>query len=148
VGGPVNIRPSVLVVLAAAALLTACSTTTTGEAIAPSGVSAYSTTTKSTPSTTTTRSTSAPSPTAAPSVVPPEAYDEIRASGVSGTEANISDVIDIACIVADGSFNDTKQEIVDAMQQMGSDLSDQQLGVLVTVALTYRCPENSGKLGG
>jgi hypothetical protein len=27
-------------------------------------------------------------------------------------------------------------------------LSDQQLGVVVTVALTYRCPENSGKLGG
>ncbi len=144
-----NIRPNVLVVLSAAALLTACSSTTTGEATAPSGVSAYSTTTKSTPSTTTTtRSTSAPSPTAAPSVVPPEAYDEIRASGVSGTESNISDVIDIACIVADSSFNDTKQEIVDAMQQMGAEFSDQQLGVIVTVALTYRCPENSGKLGG
>jgi hypothetical protein len=145
----VNVRPSALVVVSAAVLLAACSSTTTGEATAPSGVSSYPSTTTSTPSTrTTTRTTSAPSPTAASSAIPPEAFDEIRATGVSGTDERISDVIDIACIVADGSFSNTKQEIVDGMQQMGSDLSDQQLGILVTVALTYRCRENSGKLGG
>ena len=124
VGSPVNVRPSVLVALSVAALLAGCSGTTTGVATA----------------------TAAPTPASA--AVPPAAYEQIRATGVSGSDRDLSDLLNMACIMADGSFNHTKQQLVDVLQQMGSKLSDQQLGVVVMVALTYRCPEHSDKLGG
>lgn len=142
-GSPVNVRPSALVALSVAALLAGCSGTTTGVATAPSDVSPYTATTTATRTTTST-TTATPTSTA----VPPAAYDQIRAAGVGGTDGDLSDMLDMACIMADGSFNNTKQQLVDVLQQMGSKLSDQQLGVVVTVALTYRCPEHSDKLGG
>lgn len=143
-----NVRPSVLVALSVAALLAGCSGTTTGVATAPSDVSPYPTTktTKTTTTTTTTTATAAPTPASA--AVPPAAYEQIRATGVSGSDRDLSDLLNMACIMADGSFNHTKQQLVDVLQQMGSKLSDQQLGVVVMVALTYRCPEHSDKLGG
>lgn len=122
--------------VSAAALVAACSTTTAGVATAPSDV---------TPFTTTIRTTTE---TPGSSGLPPQAYDEIRGAGVEGPDAAIDDQVAMACIMASGSFNHSKQDVVDVLIQMGSPLPPDVLMVIVEVALKYECPENAGKLGG
>ncbi|MDV3127512.1 hypothetical protein M1247_21480 [Mycobacterium sp. 21AC1] len=124
-------------VVSAAALVAACSATTAGVATAPPDVTPFTTTTD-------------PSATAAPgaSVMPQEAYDEIRAAGVEGPDSAIEDQVAMACIMASGSFNHSKQDVVDVLTQMGSPLPPDVLMVIVEVALKYECPENAEKLGG
>ncbi|BBY28328.1 hypothetical protein [Mycolicibacterium sediminis] len=135
----------VCLVVTAALFAAGCTTTTSGEATAPTGVVAYSTSER--PSPTRTTRTSPPSTTVASQPIPPEAFDEIRAQGVVGSDDQIGQVIDLACIMAEGSFNDSVQDVVDVLQQMGSELEDSQLDVLVRVALRYSCPESAAKLG-
>jgi hypothetical protein len=47
-----------------------------------------------------------------------------------------------------GSFNHSKQDIVDVLVQMGSELPQDALMTIVAVALKYECPEYAAKLGG
>ena len=64
------------------------------------------------------------------------------------SDAAIRDQIIIACIMGESSFNDSKQDVVDALIQMGSNLPPDALMTIVTVAIKYECPELAGKLGG
>lgn len=121
-----------------AVLIAACSSTTGGVATAPTDVTPFTATTTPSPT------------TAAPgsSGMPPQAYDQIRAAGIQGSDAAIDDQVSLACIMASGSFNDSKQDVVDVLVQMGSTLPPDALMVIVEVALEYECPENAEKLGG
>jgi hypothetical protein len=134
------------VVLSAA--IGACDSTTRGEATAPSNVRPLTTTTTTTTTTSTTTATSEPPLGGFGDLMPPQAYEEIRATGVTGTDQAISDVVDIACIVAEGDYATDRQGIVENMKKLGSELSDRQLNVLVSVALTYMCPDQAAKYPG
>ena len=128
-----------------AALVMACSTTVEGVATAPSDATGATTTT------TTASTTRAPSTTAPPASsagLPPEAYDAVRAAGVQGPDSAIDDQVSMACIMAAGSFNHSKQDVVDVLVQMGSELPQDALMTIVAVALKYECPEYASKLGG
>lgn len=124
----------------AVVVMTACSNTTAGLATAPEGV---------TPLTSTSKPTRTPTaPGGGSAELPPEAYAEVRAAGLEGSDAAIRDQIIIACIMGESSFNTSKQDVVDTLIQMGSDLPPDALMTIVTVALKYECPELAGKLGG
>lgn len=135
-----------VLVVPVAALVVACSTTTEGVATAPSDLT--TTTRTTTIVTTTTQAPNATAPPASSSGLPPEAYDEIRAAGVAGPDSAIDDQVAMACIMAAGSFNHSKQDVVNVLVQMGSQLPQDALMTIVTVALKYECPEYSSKLGG
>ncbi|MGV0741239.1 hypothetical protein [Mycolicibacterium sp. XJ870] len=130
-------------VLAGAAVVAACTTTTTGVATAPDDVTPFTSTSKQPTRTATKTATATP-----PSGLPPEAFAEVRAAGIDGSDAAISDQVMMACIMGEGSFNDSKQDVVDVLIQMGSPLPAEALMVIVDVALKYECPELAGKLGG
>ncbi|TMS54982.1 hypothetical protein [Mycobacterium sp. DBP42] len=133
---------------AAVVLMAACSSTTIGVATAPDDVTPFTTSSKAP------RSTAAKSPGPPPGVgrgpadLPAEAYAEVRAAGIQGSDTAIGEQLMLACIMAGGSFNKTKQDVVDVLIQMGSRLSPPALMTIVTVALKYECPELAGKLGG
>ncbi|ALI25338.1 hypothetical protein XA26_14910 [Mycolicibacterium fortuitum] len=133
---------------AAVVLMAACSTTTTGVATAPDDVTPFTTTSKA-PRQTAPKS---PKPTAGSprgsAGLPPEAFAEVRAAGIEGSDSAIGDQFMMACIMAGGSFNRTKQDVVDVLIQMGSRLPPDALMTIVNVALKYECPELAGKLGG
>ncbi|KHO26985.1 hypothetical protein QQ44_05420 [Mycolicibacterium setense] len=133
---------------AAVVLMAACSTTTTGVATAPDDVTPFTSSSKA-PRTTATKS---PKPTAgAPrgsTELPPEAFAEVRAAGIEGSDRAIGNQLMMACIMAGGSFNKTRQDVVDVLIQMGSKLPPDALMTIVNVALKYECPELAGKLGG
>ncbi|MFN3002790.1 hypothetical protein [Mycolicibacterium wolinskyi] len=135
-----------LVLAAAAIAVAACTTTTSGVATAPDDVTPFTTSKKPTKSPTRTRT---PTATAAPGTgLPPEAFAEVRGAGIEGSDSAISDQVSLACIMAAGSFNDSKQDVVDVLIQMGSKLPPEALLVIVDVAVKYECPEYAGKLGG
>jgi hypothetical protein len=135
------------IALSAVALVAGCSSTTTGEATKATGSTSEKPTSTKTP-TSTRRSTSTPSPTPTPAGLPPAAFDELHASGVNGSNQQLSDLVDIACIFSAGSFNDSKQDVADVLTQQGSALTPAQALVVVNVALEYSCPEYRGQLGG
>ncbi|MGV0813561.1 hypothetical protein ABQF34_16480 [Mycolicibacterium boenickei] len=130
----------------AVVLMAACSNTTDGLATAPEYVTPFTSAPKQP------ARTAPSSPTAAPgggsAELPREAYAEVRAAGLEGSDAAIRDQIIIACIMGESSFNDSKQDVVDALIQMGSNLPPDALMTIVTVAIKYECPELAGKLGG
>ncbi|MFV8166327.1 hypothetical protein ACNQVK_30205 [Mycobacterium sp. 134] len=134
---------SVVVVLTAA-----CSTTTTGTATAPDNVVPFTSESKA-PKRTAPKS---PPPTAGSprgtAGLPPEAFAEVRAAGIEGSDRAIGNQLMMACIMAAGSFNKTKQDVVNVLIQMGSKLPPDALTTIVNVALKYECPELAGKLGG
>lgn len=131
----------------AVVLMAACSTTTTGVATAPDDVTPF--TTSKAPRQTASKT---PKPTAGSprgsAGLPPEAFAEVRAAGIEGSDSAIGDQLMMACIMAGGSFNRTKQDVVDVLIQMGSRLPPDALMTIVNVALKYECPELAGKLGG
>ncbi|CDP84991.1 MULTISPECIES: hypothetical protein [Mycolicibacterium] len=124
--------------------MAACSTTTTGVATAPDDVTPFTTSSKAP------RSTAARSPRPAPGAaqLPPEAFAEVRAAGIQGSDKAIREQLMLACIMAGGSFNKTRQDVVDVLIKMGSRVSPGALRTIVDVALKYECPELAGKLGG
>jgi hypothetical protein len=132
----------------AVVLMAACSTTTTGTATAPDNVTPFTSESKA-PKRTPTKS---PAPTAGSprgtAGLPPEAFAEVRAAGIEGSDRAIGNQLMMACIMAAGSFNKTKQDVVKVLIQMGSKLPPDALTTIVDVALKYECPELSGKLGG
>lgn len=133
---------------AAVVLMAACSSTTSGVATAPDDVTPFTSSSKA-PRPTATRS---PKPTAgAPrgaAGLPPEAFAEVRAAGIEGSDRAIGNQLTMACIMAGGSFNETRQDVVNVLIQMGSKLPPDALMTIVDVALKYECPELAGKLGG
>jgi hypothetical protein len=124
-------------------LMAGCSTTVTGVATAPDNV---------TPFTTTRTAPRSPSPIPGSprgsSGLPPQAFAEVRAAGIQGSDSAIEDQLMMACIMGSGSFNKTKQDVVDVLRQMGSKLPPDALMTIVNVAIKYECPELAGKLGG
>lgn len=132
----------------AVVLMAACSNTTTGVATAPDGVTPFTSASKA-PARTATKS---PKPSATPGggsgALPPEAYAEVRAGGLQGSDSAIRDQLMLACIMGESSFNKTKQDVVNTLIQMGSRISPPALMTIVTVAIKYECPELAGKLGG
>lgn len=118
-----------------------CSTTTTGVATAPDDVTPYTATSKTPPRT-------VPKGPRGARDLPSAAYDEVRAAGLEGSDSAIRNQIVIACIMGNSSFTKSKQDVVDALTQLGSNLSPDALMTIVTVALKYECPELAGKLGG
>ncbi|MUL81398.1 hypothetical protein FZI95_06385 [Mycobacterium sp. CBMA247] len=132
----------------AVVLLAACSTTITGVATAPYDVTPF-TSTPQTPTRTATKSPSpAPGSPRGSAGLPPEAFAEVRAAGIQGSDSAIGDQLMMACIMGSGSFNKTKQDVVDVLIQMGSRLPPDALMTIVNVAIKYECPELAGKLGG
>lgn len=133
---------------AAVVLMAACSTTTAGTATAPDDVTPF-TATSTAPKRTLTQvpRTTAGSPRGSAGL-PPEAFAEVRAAGIQGSDNAIGDQLMMACIMAGGSFNKTKQDVVNVLTQMGSKLPPDALMTIVNVALKYECPELAGKLGG
>lgn len=131
---------------AAVMVMAACSTTTTGVATAPDDVTPFTTSSKA-PRSTGTRSPK-PAPGAPGTGLPPEAFTEVRAAGIQGSDRAIAEQLMLACIMAGGSFNKTRQDVVNILIQMGSRLSPSALKTIVDVALKYECPELAGKLGG
>ncbi|OMB94303.1 hypothetical protein A5733_14070 [Mycobacterium sp. NS-7484] len=127
-------------------LLAACSTTTTGVATAPDDVTPFTTTSKA-PSRTKTPTTRA-APGGGSASLPPAAYAEVRAAGIEGSDSAIRNQLIMACIMGNGSFNKTKQDVVDVLTQMGSKLPPDALMTIVNVAIKYECPDLAGKLGG
>lgn len=129
-------------------LMAACSTTTTGVATAPDNVTPFTSSSKA-PRTTAGKS---PRPTAGSprgtAGIPPEAFAEVRAAGIQGSDRAIGDQLMMACIMAGGSFNKTKQDVVNVLIQMGSKLPPDALMTIVNVGLKYECPELAGKYGG
>jgi hypothetical protein len=71
----------------------------------------------------------------------------VRAAGIDGPDEAIADRIFMACIMAASSFNDSVQDVVDVLIQMGSTLSPETLDVIVRVGVKYECPEEGRKLG-
>lgn len=136
-----------LVLAGVAIAVAACTTTTSGVATAPDDVTPFTSTSKK-PTKTPTRTRTPTATAAPPSGLPPEAFAEVRAAGIEGADAAISDQVSLACIMAAGSFNDSKQDVVDVLIQMGSDLPAEALTVIVDVAVKYECPEYADKLGG
>ncbi len=128
--------------------MAACSNTTSGMATAPDDVTPFTTSSKQ-PGRTVPR---APRPTAgAPrgaAGLPPAALAEVRAAGIEGSDQAIGNQVIMACIMAGGSFNKTRQDVVDILIKMGSKLPPDALMTIVNVALKYECPELAGKLGG
>jgi hypothetical protein len=122
----------------------ACSTTVRGDATAPTNVRPYTTTTSRM---TTTTTTEPPSSGGGSNALPPQAYEEVRAAGIVGPDDAIADQIYIACIMAASSFNDSVQDVVDVLIQMGSKLSPEALDAIVRVGVKYECPEEGPKLG-
>ncbi len=132
----------------AVVLMAACSTTTTGVATAPDDVTPFTTSSKAPRSTATKSPNAAPGSPRGSAGLPPEAFAEVRAAGIQGSDNAIGDQLMLACIMAGGSFNKTKQDVVNVLIQMGSKLPPDALMTIVTVALKYECPELAGKLGG
>ncbi|WP_260508681.1 hypothetical protein [Mycolicibacterium farcinogenes] len=95
--------------------MAACSTTTTGVATAPDDVTPFTTSSKAP------RSTAARSPRPAPGAaqLPPEAFAEVRAAGIQGSDKAIREQLMLACIMAGGSFNKTRQDVVRRADQNG-----------------------------
>lgn len=128
----------------AVVLMAACSTTTTGTATAPDDVTPFTSESKV--------PKRGPAPTAAgprgTAGLPPEAFAEVRAAGIEGSDRAIGNQLMMACIMAAGSFNKTRQDVVNVLIQMGSKLPPDSLKTIVDVALKYECPELAGKLGG
>jgi hypothetical protein len=132
----------------AVVLTAACSTTTTGVATAPDDVTPFTTTSKA-PNRIPTRSPKPPAGSPRGSAgLPPQAFAEVRAAGIQGSDNAIGVQLMMACIMAGGSFNKTKQDVVDVLTKMGSKLPPDALMTIVNVALKYECPELAGKLGG
>jgi hypothetical protein len=124
----------------------ACGDTVRGEATAPSDVEPLTTTTTTTTRTTTTTPTSE-APAGGSNSLPPQAFEEVRAAGIEGSDDAIAEQIALACIMAGSSFNDSVQDVVDVLIQMGSTLSPEILDVIVRVGVKYECPEEGTKLG-
>lgn len=131
----------------AVVLMAACSTTTTGLATAPDDVTPFTSTSKSPTRTATKSPAPGPGSPRGTAGVPPEAFAEVRAAGIEGSDTAIANQMMMACIMAGGSYNKTKQDVVDVLTQMGSKLPPDALMTIVTVALKYECPELAGKLG-
>lgn len=131
-------------VLAAAGLVAACSTTTSGVATAPDDLIPYP---GETPSTTT-RAPASPSAPRGTAGLPPEAYAEVRAAGIKGSDDAIASQLMMACIMGQSNFNHSKQDVADVLTQLGSRLPSDALLVIVDVAIKYECPDLGGKLGG
>ncbi|OMC39050.1 hypothetical protein A5740_01865 [Mycobacterium sp. GA-1841] len=127
-------------------VLAACSNTTTGVATAPDDVTPFTTSSKA--PTRTEAPTTRAAPGGGPAALPPAAYAEVRAAGIKGSDSAIRDQLMMACIMGNGSFNKTKQDVVDVLTQMGSNLPPDALMTIVNVAIKYECPELAGKLGG
>ncbi|CRZ16069.1 hypothetical protein [Mycolicibacterium neworleansense] len=130
----------------AVVLMAACSSTTAGVATAPDDVTPFTSASKA-PKRTAAQSPKPGSPRGSAGL-PPEAFAEVRAAGIQGSDSAIGDQLMMACIMAGGSFNKTKQDVVDVLTQMGSKLPPDALMTIVNVALKYECPELAGKLGG
>ncbi|TQK28137.1 hypothetical protein [Arthrobacter sp. SLBN-53] len=130
-----------------AVLIAGCGGSTAGMATAPDDVSPY---TSSAPKRSTTKSPSTRTPTtASPSPgVSQQALDEVRAAGIDGPDDAIADQLSLACIMGESRFNDSVQDVVDVLVQMGSRLPPDALTTIVTVAVKYECPELAAKLGG
>lgn len=127
-------------------VLAACSNTTTGVATAPDDVTPFTTTSKAPPRTKPPTTRAAPGGGSA--ALPPAAYAEVRAAGITGSDNAIRNQLIMACIMGNGSFNKTKQDVVDVLAQMGSKLPPDALMTIVNVAIKYECPDLAGKLGG
>ncbi|MED5812701.1 hypothetical protein VST63_10030 [Mycolicibacterium sp. 050232] len=128
--------------------MAACSTTTTGVATAPDDVTPFTTSSKAPRSTGTNSPKAPPGSPRGSAGLPPEAFAEVRAAGIQGSDSAIGDQLMLACIMAGGSFNKTRQDVVNVLTQMGSKLPPDALKTIVDVALKYECPELAGKLGG
>lgn len=128
-------------------LTAACSTTTTGTATAPDDVVPFTSESKAPKRTAPKSPPTAGSPRGTAGL-PPEAFAEVRAAGIEGSDRAIGNQLMMACIMAAGSFNKTKQDVVNVLIQMGSKLPPDALTTIVNVALKYECPELAGKLSG
>ncbi|MGW0160618.1 hypothetical protein ACWDUN_15025 [Mycobacterium sp. NPDC003323] len=137
---------AVAVVLGAAATITACSTTT-GVATAPDRVTPLTSTTPSRKAVLPpeiTRTVTAPP--GAPGLTP-EAFAEVRAAGVDLSDGVIIDQTRLACIMGEGSFVETRQDLAKVLVYIGSQLRPAELAAVIDVAIKYECPQLSDKLG-
>lgn len=129
----------------AVAMAAGCGGSTSGMATAPDDVTPYTSTTSTSEGPKRTSVTTAPT-TDAPAGVSAEAVAAVRSAGIAGSDSAIADQLSLACIMGDGSFNDTRQDVVDVLVQMGSELPPDALRTIVDVAIEYECPELADKL--
>ncbi|WP_304118707.1 hypothetical protein [Mycolicibacterium bacteremicum] len=84
---------------------------------------------------------------AVPPSVPEETVAQARARGVDATDVEIEFSITMACVMGEGSFVRSRDDLISVLDGLGNVLDREDLETIVTVAAEYQCPELLANLG-